>query len=332
MLMTRLRYGLPPGCELPVAIEEGGDSSLRQDDRPHALRAYNESGYVVARKLIPPTLCDSVIAAFRSEVKKFGGLMLRQASARLGRHIFTSGGLMANALLGVHELRERRFKEFRAGAIEVVAGLTTQAMARELLTNIPVLVESMFFESSLVGIPLHADGDYMDSSARGTMLGAWFALEDMLPLSGRFVVVPRSHKLQHETGKAGVAFREFRDNQARTSATIASDIRTNVARRLEEARLLYQVISDCGLQIIAPMLNRGDVLFWNAGLIHGSLPPESSTQSRNSLTAHYVADGHALTVLGRSVVLQTEMHHGMRLRTTRQPDQNRERYVYPAEN
>jgi hypothetical protein len=37
-----------------------------------------------------------------------------------------------------------------------------------------MLVESMCFESTFLGVPLHADGDYMESSVTGTMLAAWF--------------------------------------------------------------------------------------------------------------------------------------------------------------
>ena len=102
---------------------------------------------------------------------------------------------MANALLGVHDLLETRFHDFRSRAIDVIAGQRTQRVAGELLVGTPLLIESMYFESTLVGVPLHADGDYMDSDVPGGLLGAWFALEDIAPLAGRLVLVPRSHKL-----------------------------------------------------------------------------------------------------------------------------------------
>ena len=154
----------------------------------------------------------------------------------------------------------------------------------------------------------------MDSDVPGTMLGAWFALEDIAPFAGRFVVVPRSHKLGQGSDRTSAAYREFRTRQGLTSATIGSDMRSNMKRRLEEAALLHRAILDAGLSVVAPTLEKGDAVFWSAGLIHGSLPPEGSGRSRNSLTAHYIADTQALTVRGRRTDFATETHHGMKLR------------------
>jgi hypothetical protein len=94
-------------------------------------------------------------------------------------------------------------------------------------------------------------------------------------------------------------------------------------RRLEEAALLHRAVLDAGLSVVAPMLEKGDAVFWSAGLIHGSLPPESRGFSRNSLTAHYIADTRALMVRGTRVDFATETHHGMKLRMTadRRPGQ-----------
>jgi phytanoyl-CoA hydroxylase len=317
MLRTHVQYGLPPEYRLPVAIEETGDSSDESfwSDFAHK-KKYDESGYVIVRKLVPPSLCDEVVAAFSREVKPFSGHMRRQATARLGPHLFTPEGYMANALLGIHDLVEPRFQDFRSRAIDVIAGQHTHQIASELLTGAPLLVESMYFESTLIGVPLHADGDYMNSAASDTMLGAWFALEDIAPFAGRFVLVPSSHRLNRGTCGAVTAYREFRDRQALTSAAIGSDMRANMKRRLEEASLLHSAILDAGLRVVAPMLNKGDAVFWGAGLVHGSLPPESRGFSRNSLTAHYIAETQALMVHGRRVDVATETHHGMKLRMT----------------
>jgi ectoine hydroxylase-related dioxygenase (phytanoyl-CoA dioxygenase family) len=173
MLSRYVRYGLPLEFELPLAIEESGDRLL---DDSSEFERYAEFGYAIARNLIPPSLCDLVIAGFRQEVKPFAGPLLRQATARFSPHQFTSDGFMANGLLSIQDLAAPTFRKFRTSAIDVVAGPRTQAVVRELLNEKPLLVESMFFESTFVGTPLHADGDYMDSEARGTMVGAWFAL------------------------------------------------------------------------------------------------------------------------------------------------------------
>jgi len=321
MLNTHFQCGLPLEYRLPVTIEEINDLSSRDDDyfgaHSSVLERYEEFGYIIVRKLVQLSLCDELVAAFRKEVKPFTGPLLRQASARLGTHLFTADGFMANALLSVQDLVEPCFVQFRTRAIDVMAGQHTQKILRKLLIDTPLLVESMYFESTLIGVPLHADGDYMDSDVPGTMLGAWFALEDIAPLAGRFVLVPRSHRLERAGGRAAAAYREFRTRHARTSATSGSDMRTNVKRRLEEAALLHRAISENGLSVIAPMLEKGDAVFWSAGTIHGSLPPESRDQSRNSLTAHYIADTQALMVYGRCIDFPQETHHGMKLRVIR---------------
>jgi phytanoyl-CoA hydroxylase len=323
MLRTYVQYGLPPEYRLPVSIEETGDSNEALCSCSTFLNKYEELGYVIVRKLVSSSLCEEVVAAFCRRVKPFSGCLLRQASARLGPHLFTPDGYMANALLSIHALVESRFKDFRNRAIDVIAGRHTQRVAGELLAGAPLLVESMYFESTLIGVPLHADGDYMDSDVGGTMLGAWFALEDIAPFAGRFIVVPRSHRLDKCAGGAALAYREFRSRQAVTSATISSDMKANVKRRLQEATLLHRAISDADLSVVAPMLNKGDAIFWNAGLVHGSLSPESRGFSRNSLTAHYIADKQALMVRGRRVDFATETHHGMKLRIAHNQESDR---------
>jgi phytanoyl-CoA hydroxylase len=316
MLHTHVQYGLPPEYRLAVAIEESGDSEEECFSASEYLKSYEEIGYVVVRKLVPHSLCDEVVAAFSREVKPFRGPLLRQATGCLGPHLFTSDGYMANGLLSVQDLVEPCFHDFRNRAIDVIAGRHTHLVTSELLSAAPLLIESMYFESTLMGVPLHADGDYMDSDMPGAMLGAWFALEDVAALAGRFVLIPRSHRLGQGSGKIAAALREFREKQALTSATIDSDMRANMKRRQEEMALLHRAILDSGLPVVAPMLEKGDVVFWGAGVIHGSLPPESRGVSRNSLTAHYIADTRALTIRGQRVDFATETHHGMKLRMT----------------
>ena len=97
----------------------------------------------------------------------------------------------------------------------------------------------------------------MDADVPGTMLGAWFALEDIAPLAGRFVVVPRSHRLGQGDSRAATAYREFRSQTGSNRRDNGSDMRTNVKRRLEEAALLDRAILDSGLSVVAPLLEKG---------------------------------------------------------------------------
>src|SRR5262249_27963739 len=42
------------------------------------------------------------------------------------------------------------------------------------------------------------------------------------------------------------------------------------------------------LQFVAPALRKGDVLFWAASTIHGSLPTSQPNFSRRSFTTHWI--------------------------------------------
>jgi ectoine hydroxylase-related dioxygenase (phytanoyl-CoA dioxygenase family) len=316
MIHTTVTYGLPAKYRLNVAVHEAGDRDF-DDSSLNARDRYADFGYLVVKDLIPASLCDAVVEAFRQEIKPYNGLLLRQASARFSHHLFTHDGFMANALLSVQDLISPGFTRFRANAVDVLANQAAQKVVAEIIGR-PQLIESMFFESTLIGTPLHADGDYMDSTTSGMMVAAWFALEDISPLAGRFVLAPRSHRLLQEASLAGELYRKFRSQQALTSATIASDDKENLKRRLEEGAMLHQALIKAAAPVIAPLLNKGDAIFWHSDLIHGSLPPGAPALSRNSLTAHYIPEACALMTYGRRVEFQTEIHNGMKLRIMRE--------------
>jgi phytanoyl-CoA hydroxylase len=312
MIHVHAQYGLPAKYRLTVAVKERGDMDSDEPSSSAAER-YRDFGYVLVKGLIDPSLCDAVVSAFRNEVKPFTGPLLRQASARFGPHLFTQDVFVANALLSVHDLASPDFAQFRTSSVDVLASPAAQAILADII-GAPQLIESMFFESTLVGTPLHADGDYMDSEVPGTMVAAWFALEDIHPLAGRFVLVPHSHRLKTEPSRAGGLYREFRDRQAHTGSTIASNDKETIKRRLEEGSFLHQALIDCKAPVIAPLLDKGDAIFWNSDLIHGSLPPGARGLSRNSLTAHYIPHAQALMTYRRRVEFETQTQHGMKLR------------------
>jgi phytanoyl-CoA hydroxylase len=75
-----------------------------------------------------------------------------------------------------------------------------------------------------------------------------------------------------------------------------------------------QVIGEQGLVCRAPALSKGDVLFWAAKTIHGSLRTTEPTRSRRSFTAHFIPDrGRFLQFQTRVRPLKTELVNGMRV-------------------
>jgi phytanoyl-CoA hydroxylase len=56
--------------------------------------------------------------------------------------------------------------------------------------------------------------------------------------------------------------------------------------------LVKSIIIEDKLEFRAPLLKKGDVLFWNSKTIHGSLKTTRPELSRSSLTAHYIPSSH----------------------------------------
>ena len=64
----------------------------------------------------------------------------------------------------------------------------------------------------------------------------------------------------------------------------------------------------------APVLAKGDVLFWNSLTVHGSLKTTVTGASRRSMTAHYIPEtSRYLQFQTRPVPLNLQMVNGMKV-------------------
>jgi phytanoyl-CoA hydroxylase len=265
-----------------MMIEQGiekkyaaGAATLPADERdtylqlrtPDELRRYyRENGYVVARKLIPDELCDRARQAFAAEVKPFTGYLYRQASANPEKHQWTSHGYMLNSILNIQDINAISFPEFRHTGLEIFTSEKLHGVLKPLLGEEGKVVQSMFFE----GNPktwAHQDTYYLDASKLGEMIGAWIAVEDIHPDAGRFFVYPESHKIDVEKngGNFDIAFHHERYKN-----------------------LVLDIIGKFDLRCQAPVLRKGDVLFWSSKTIHGSFETTRPEFSRASFTAHVI--------------------------------------------
>jgi phytanoyl-CoA hydroxylase len=238
-----------------------------QLNTPEALQDYyQENGYVVARKLIAEDVCDRARAAFAAEVKPFEGYLYRQASANPEKHQWTSHGYMLNSMLNIQDISAARFPDFRATGLQILTDEKLHAILKVLLGEEGKVVQSMFFE----GNPktwAHQDTYYLDASKLGEMIGAWIAVEDIHPEAGRFYVYPGSHKIDVEKngGDFDIAFHHERYKN-----------------------LVLDIIAKFGLPCQAPVLRKGDVLFWSSKTIHGSFETTRPEFSRASFTTHVI--------------------------------------------
>lgn len=58
--------------------------------------------------------------------------------------------------------------------------------------------------------------------------------------------------------------------------------------------LIKDVMLSHQMRVVAPALRKGDVLFWHAATIHGSLPTSEPESSRRSFTTHWIPESTEL--------------------------------------
>ncbi len=257
----------PDGKPFAVPLVAGADDRYAELVTARDIRDYyDREGYVVVRGLVPESLCDAARAAFARQVKPYGGLLYRQATAELERHRLTAAGYMLNSILNVQDLERERFGEFRRLGLDIITHARVQETVKAIVGEPGKVVQTMYFEGN-PATWAHQDTYYLDSAEIGRMTAAWLAVEDIHAGAGRFFVYPKSHLV--DVAKNGGQF----------------DIAFNHARY---KRLVLDLIAKFGLECRAPALQKGDVLFWSAKTIHGSLDTTAPDHSRASFTAHYI--------------------------------------------
>lgn len=256
---------------LPVQVPE----TLAEDPSPrfcaHELAAireyYRENGYVIVRELFAAETCDAQRRLWDEEVKPFSGFIYRQATAKAERHVFNKNGWVMNPILNLQSVDPRQFPRFRdAATTQVLAAPALRDVFAGLLGELPKVVQSMYFEGNSATWE-HQDSYYLDSEKVGEMTAAWVALEDITAQAGRFFICPGSHKFKLDD----------------------HGLENNIAEHHElYISSVVNKIKQLKLEIKAPALQKGDVLFWNALTIHGSLNSQDPLQSRSSITCHAI--------------------------------------------
>jgi phytanoyl-CoA hydroxylase len=238
---------------------------------PAAVRDYyDREGYVVLRALVDHATCDEMRGAFDREVKPFDGFIYRQASANPERHVRTPFGYMLNSILNIHAVDPRFFPTFRRRGADLITCAPLQRAVRAIIGEAGKIVQSMYFEGN-PSTWAHQDTYYLDSENIGLMMGAWIALEDIEPGAGRFFIYPRSHLIDLALNRG--------------SMSIASN-------HAGYKKLVLDIIRKNGLECRAPALRKGDVLFWGAKTIHGSMETTQPERSRSSVTTHYIPESN----------------------------------------
>lgn len=303
----------PLGGEVmvPVTPADNETATFAADDLVAARAYYDAEGYVVIRGAVAVADCVAAHQAYLQEVKPDRGFFYRQTSSgRYERHVFTPQGFMLNAMLNVQDFDRRRSPLFPDAALKVLTAPALQSAAAALLGEKAKIVQTMYFEGN-PATWAHQDSYYLDSEKIGTMVAAWVALEEIAPGAGRFYVYPRSHKVDMLRHAAGV---DIAFNHDRYKAA------------------MLQAVAEQGLPCHAPALGPGDVLFWNALTVHGSLATTQPERSRNSFTMHLLAESHGfLQFQSRLRQLNLETVNGISVHHPKNLNRFRNRAVAFAE-
>jgi phytanoyl-CoA hydroxylase len=125
----------------------------------------------------------------------------------------------------------------------------------------PFAVQTMvyFKPPGARGQALHQDNRYLQAEP-GTCMAAWLALEDIDLENGCLEVVPGTHDMPMICTQEADTTKSF----------------TGV------------VINLPGMSAIPIIMKKGDVIFFNGSVVHGSGPNESKTRFRRIMVGHYI--------------------------------------------
>ncbi|MBN9541383.1 MAG: phytanoyl-CoA dioxygenase family protein [Reyranella sp.] len=257
--------GLP--VKVPETLSEDVSDRFTTSEWRAAKKSYEENGYVIFSGVFAPEACDRIRSLWNEEVKPFTGFMYRQETARAERHSKNENGWIMNPILNLQSLDPSRFPRFREFATNsILADSNLRDALSALLDDAPKIVQSMYFEGNSATWE-HQDSYYLDSEKIGEMCAAWIAVEDIGARAGRLFVCPGSQRIK------------LKDHSL--SNNIAENHEAYILSVVEEIR-------SSALEIRAPFLQKGDVLFFNALTIHGSLKSQDPHNSRSSITCHAI--------------------------------------------
>ena len=309
MIDLRTPRGLP--VAVPESSVEDRSPKFAVNESDGIKAYYKQNGYAVVKGLLPAQVCDEQRRLWESEVKPFDGYIYRQATAKAEKHIFNSNGWVMNPILNLQSVDPERFGRFRSHATEkVLAAPPLRDVFKTLLGENPKIVQSMYFEGNSATWE-HQDSYYLDSEKVGEMTAAWIAMEDIAATAGRFFICPRSHLIQLDD----------------------HSLHNNVVEHHEVyIQSVVEKIRQLQLEIRAPALNKGDVLFWNALTIHGSLDSQDPRHSRSSITCHAIpASRRFLSLQSRVTDIPTDELNGTRVFRPKDLGELRNRLVFQVE-
>jgi phytanoyl-CoA hydroxylase len=274
--MIELKTPRGLSVSVPESPAEDPSPKFSAHDTSSIKAYYDLNGYVIVKNLFGSQDCDAIRDLWNREVKPSTEFIYRQATAKAERHVVNPKGWVMNPILNLQSINPRLFPQFRQYATKsFFASKNLSQIFSSLIGASPKIVQSMYFEGNSATWE-HQDSYYLDSETIGEMTAAWIALEDIQAQAGRFFICPGSHKIQLDDHGL---YNNIAENHESYIASVVTKIK------------------ELNLEIRAPILKKGDVLFWNAWTIHGSLDSQDEKYSRSSITCHVIPESRQLLQL-----------------------------------
>lgn len=256
--------------DVPEAENEDVSSRFTIDQSEDAKEYYEKFGYVIFTGVIEKQKCKDIRKLWDEEVKSKTRFMYRQATGKSERNNFNKNKWVMNPILNIQSLNPKYFQKLRDSVVnDVLGSMSVHNCFKAIFHEPPKIVQSMYFEGNSATWE-HQDSYYLDSESLGSMAAAWVALEDITAKAGRFFVCPKSHKIQ------------LKKQNRETNIVDNHDVYIqSVVNFIKKERM----------EIRAPRMQAGDVLFWHAWTVHGSLKSED-VSSRSSITMHAIPASH----------------------------------------
>lgn len=222
-------------------------------------QTYEEQGFVLVRQLMSEDVLAPFIAAYQQEVVPSKHKLYRQNTHAYEKNSLTKTGNVKQSFFDI--LSYPHFPDFKTAALDLLFDSSLLSAVSAINGHDQHnLMQTALFDANTETLA-HQDWWYADSVPSGHLIGAWIALEDIAEAAGRFYVVSGSHKVR---------------------------LHGPNMRHSEWRKKLDAYVENNPDRVAVPALKKGDVLFFNAGVIHGALPTQDPQYSRKSLVGHYM--------------------------------------------
>lgn len=232
------------------------------------LKFFRENGYIIFRRAIE----DSCIQKFERQYDA-------AKSAKMPLRIREVGNQPTTLDRVEGSLKGRQYRIMRAETLlpslrEVMLHKELVSFLSKCMDDAPVAMQSLVYDTSSQQEE-HADYPYVKSTKLGVLIAAWVAFESADEENGALFYYPGSHRLpKYDWGESELSVNLNRD-----------DIR---AKTDGFTKFLQEQVRENSIERKVFNAERGDVLLWHAGLIHGGLRHKGNW-SRRSAVFHYTA-------------------------------------------